>query len=252
MHSHNNKFRIALAILCLGAGSAHAVKGYVVTEEVQTPGGQTQRKVTYLSETAQRSEAPEGTALLVLKNADLKLYQIDDKARVVKDSSALAPMMLMAYTVFLDRGADGKPQIRPDFATATDETKPVGKWTARKVVTRPMGTTAYGWYTKDSPEMIGADRMRMKFFTTATESFMKPRLSSPQAVKEVATINKLVTEFSEKMIHDYGAPVMTEIGVGSGRMAETRVVSVESRDIPESLFELPEGYKMESATLSPK
>jgi hypothetical protein len=246
MQCHNNMIRLALTLLCLGAGSAHAVKGYVVTEEVQTPGGKTETKVTYLSETAQRSEAPERTALLVLKNTDLKLYQIDDKARVVKDSSALAPMMLMAYAVFLDRGADGKAQVRPDFATATDETKPIGRWTARKLVTRPMGMTAYAWYTKDSPEMIGADRMRMKFFTTATESFMKPRLDSQEAAQEMTTINKLVTDFSEKMIHDYGAPVMTEIGVGGGRMAATRVVSVESRDIPDSLFELPKGYRLEA------
>lgn len=245
MQSHRNALRLALTVLALAAGAAHAAKGYVVTEEVQTPGGKTMKKVTYLSATAQRSEDPERAALMVLKNADLKLYQIDEKAKVVKDSSALAPMMLMAYAVFLDRDAAGKAQVRPDFVTATDETKPVGNWTARKVVTKPMGMTTYGWYTKDSPEMIGADRMRTKFFTAATESFMKPRLGSPEAVKEMATINKLVTEFSEKMIHDYGAPVMTEVGIGNGRTAATRVVSVESRDIPDSVFELPKGYKIE-------
>jgi hypothetical protein len=188
-----NPLRLALLVLCVSAGAAHAAKGYVVTEEIQTPGGKPAKKVIYLSETAQRSEDPDKTALLILKNADLKLYQIDDKTRVVKDSSALAPMMLMAYAVFLDRDANGKARVKQDFATPTDETKPIGKWLARKVVTRPMGLTAYGWYTKDSPEMIG-----------------------------------------------------------DGRTAATRVVSVESRDIPDSVFELPKGYKLENGMVQGK
>jgi hypothetical protein len=129
---------------------------------------------------------------------------------------------------------------------------PVGKWLARKVVTRPLGLTTYGWYTKDSPEMIGADRMRMRFFTAASDSFMKPHLGSPEAVGEMTAINRLVVDFSEKMISDYGAPVMTEIGLGDGRTASTRVISVESRDLPESVFEVPKDYRMENDFAPPK
>jgi hypothetical protein len=235
---------LALFTLCFAAATAYAAKGFVITEETQAPGGKVGKKVTYVSETAQRSEESDKTTVLALKGGELKLYEIDEKARSVRDSSAMAPMLLMGYTFFLDQDANGKARLKKDFATPTNETKPVGKWTARKVITKPMGLTTYGWYTKDSPEMIGADRMRMKFFTVANESFMKPHLTSPDAVKELANINKLVTDFSEKMITDYGASVMSEVGMGS-RAAVSRVVAVESRDIPDALFDLPKGHKLE-------
>jgi hypothetical protein len=235
---------LVLSSLCLAAGAAYAAKGFVITEETQVPGGKVGKKVTYISETAQRSEESGRTTVLALKGGDLKLYEIDEKAKSVRDSSTMAPMLLMGYTFFLDQDTNGKARLRKDFATPTNETKPIGKWTARKVITKPMGLTTYGWYTKDSPEMIGADRMRMKFFTVANESFMKPHLTSPDAVKELANINKLVTDFSEKMIADYGVSVMSEVAMGS-RIAVSRVVSVESRDIPEGLFDLPKGYKLE-------
>jgi len=237
--------RSLLVVLCLAVGSAHAAKGYVVTEDVQLPDGTQTRRVTYLSERAQRTEDATRVTLLALRAADLKLYQIDDKTRTVRDASTLAPMMLMTYAVFLDRDAGGKARIRQDFATPTDETRPIGKWLARKVVTKPLGLTTYGWYTKDSPDMIGADRMRTKFFTAASESFLKPNLGSAASVEEMTAINSLVVDFTERMIRDYGAPVMTQVGLGDGRMAETRVVAVESRDLPDSVFELPTGYALE-------
>jgi hypothetical protein len=235
----------AVSALCLSAGSSYAAKGFVVTEEIQAPGTQPGKKITYISESAQRSEEADKTTVLALKGSELKLYEIDDNTRTVKDSSAMAPMLLMGYTFFLQQDANGKARLKKDFATPTNESKAIGKWTARKVVTKTMGLTTYSWYTKDSPEMIGADRMRMKFFAMANESFMKPHLTSPEAVKELANINKLVADFSEKMISDYGASVMSEVGIGNGA-AVSRVVSIESKDIPDSLFDLPKGYKLES------
>jgi hypothetical protein len=238
--------RLALFSLCFAAGTAYAAKGFVITEETQIPGNKPGKKVTYVSESAQRTEEADKTTVLALKGGELKLYEIDEKAKSFKDSSAMAPMLLMGYTFFLDQDANGKARLKKDFATATNETRPIGKWIARKVITKPVGLTTYGWYTKDSPEMIGADRMRMKFFTVANESFMKPHLTSPDAVKELANINKLVTDFSEKMIADYGASIMSEVSMGS-QAAVSRVVSVESRDIPDTLFDLPKGYKLEGS-----
>jgi hypothetical protein len=43
----------------------------------------------------------------------------------------------------------------------------------------------------------------------------------------------------------------TEVGMG-GRAAVARVVAVESRDIPDGLFDLPKGYKLEGAIAKAK
>ena len=48
-------------------------------------------------------------------------------------------------------------------------------------------------------------------------------------MRELADINRLVGDFSEKMLKTHGAPIMSETDIGDG-IATTRVVSVESQE----------------------
>jgi hypothetical protein len=229
-------------VAALLAGPALAAKGFVITEETRVAAGKPAKRITYLTDSAQRTENGSRVTVLALKGAQLKLFDIDDKARSVKDSSALAPMLLMSHIVFLDQDASGQARVRPGFATPTAETRTIGKWTTRKVVIKAMDLTSSNWYTKESPDMIGAERMRTRFFTQANEVLLKPQLTNAKAIRELADINKLVVDFSEKMLKSHGAPVMSETDIGDG-IATTRVVSVESRDLPDKLFAPPPGYR---------
>ncbi len=236
-------FYLLLCALTFAAAPAFAAKGYVVTEEIQAVAGQPTRKVTYVTEFAQRSVEPQKTTVLVMKRSEIKFYEIDDNTRSITDASAMAPMMLMGYMAFLDQDSSGKMCIRKDFAVPTNETKSIGPWKARKIKLTVMGIPTASWYTKDSPDLIGLERMRAKFFAAANAAFMGS--ASPEAAQRVSGMNRLINGFSEKMIADYGAPVMSEMVMG-GHMAVSRVVSIESKDIPDSLFELPAGYKVKA------
>jgi hypothetical protein len=85
--------------------------------------------------------------------------------------------------------------------------------------------------------------MRKRSFTTANATFMKSMSSAPDVTRMAADMNRLVSEFSEKMIADHGAPATSETAMGN-RMAVSRVVAIESRDIPDSMFELPTDYQL--------
>jgi hypothetical protein len=88
--------------------------------------------------------------------------------------------------------------------------------------------------------------MRMRFFSKANEAFMMPRMQTAEQKAAIANLGKLVNEFTEQTIQDYGSQVLSEVRMG-GTAETTQVVAVASADHPDALFALPKGYKVQVA-----
>ena len=236
---------VAAVLLLAPTARAHAARGFVISEEVKgldSPG----KKVTYVTESALRIEEGDKISLLTLNGSALKFYEISPEARVVKDNSAMAPLLLMGYMFFLEQDGKGGARVNKKFFTPTDEKRTLGPWSARKLHVTVMGMSSEVWYTKDSKDLLAADRMRMRFFSKANEAFMMPHMQTADQKAAIANLGKLVNEFTEQTIKDYGSQVLSEVRMG-GTAATTQVVAVASADHPDALFALPKGYKVQVA-----
>ena len=234
---------VAAALLLAPTARAHAARGFVITEEDKGPGGP-EKKITYVTESALRIEEGDKISLLTLSGTTLKLYEISPKERVVKDNSPMAPLLLMGYMFFLEKDDHGGARVNKKFFTPTDEKRMFGSWKARKLLVTVMGMQSEVWYTKDSKDLLDADRMRMRFFARANEVFMMPHMQTAEQKAAIRKLGKLVNEFTERAIKDYGSQVLSEVRMG-GTSATTQVVAVARADHPDALFALPAGYKVE-------
>lgn len=233
---------LAGASLLAVGGRAGATPGFVV-EETVTGGQGPQKRVTYVSESALRVEENGKVQLFAVGAGGVKLYELSPKERVAKDDSAMAPMMLLGNMFFLEQDGQGV-RAKRDFFTPTAERKAVGKWSARKLTATVMGFPAVYWYTRDSKELVEAERMRMRFFARANESFMGAQPgASPEQKKMVAAMTRAVDDFADRTAREYGAAVLTEASMG-GMSSTTQVVSVARADHAQDVFALPKGYKV--------
>jgi len=234
---------VASALLLAPTARAHAAGGFVISEEVKGPDTAV-KKITYVTESALRIEEGDKISLLTLSGATLKLYEISPKARVVKDNSPMAPLLLMGYMFFLEKDDHGGARVNKKFFTPTDEKRVLGSWKARKLLVTVMGMQSELWYTKDSKDLLDADRMRMRFFARANEAFMMPHMQTAEQKAMIRKLGNLVNEFTEQTIKDYGSQVLSEVKMGS-ISATAQVLAVARADQPASLFALPAGYKVE-------
>ena len=117
----------------------------------------------------------------------------------------------------------------------TDEWKELNGWKARKVVLKVVSNqgafTTTRWYTRDNGLLLEAERLHMENLMTAVES----RLENLPSLKGILMV-------LGGILRDYGAPVMEEY---SDEVDTTRefVKSVRKVDLPESFFQVPEGYR---------
>ncbi len=241
------KLLFSWAVLLATATSAQAAKGFII-EETTAPAQGGGKKVTYVTDSALRIEEGDKISILTLKGATLKLYEISPKTQVIQDNSPMAAMLVLGNLFFLEDDGNGGARAKKDFFTPTDESKFVGKWKARKLIATVMGFRSEVWYTRDSKDLLDADRMRMRFFAKANEAIMMPLLQTapPEKKRAFGAMMEAVNGFTDQTIKDYGAQVLSEANLG-GVTATTQVVSVESGDNPDTLFALPKGYRMQAA-----
>jgi hypothetical protein len=125
----------------------------------------------------------------------------------------------------------------------TDETKEINKYNCTKVVikTQMMGipSTTEIWATKE----IKPDETLLKFMKKAEEVFKDdPNMkSSTQMMQTVFDMNS------------YPVQMTTSLKMmGKEIKNQTTLKSIETGNIEDSLFELPEDYKLEAAPTMPK
>lgn len=246
-----NFIRLLLGAILMTTNLAlsHAAKGYVITAEIPSNSifsyfSKPTKNVVYVSETALRMEAGDKASIFALRGHDVKFYKINHKEKKVVDSSALAPIFLMDFTFFvLDEGRDNE-RIDKNAVMPTGETRKVGKWTARKLIATSKGVPLSGWYTKDSPDLLATERMQTRLLAWAYEEIRMPNMPSAARRERLVVFTRSLVGYYERIRNDYGALAMSEPGP-DGYHAGMTVVSVESRDISDSIFAVPAGYNLE-------
>lgn len=215
----------------------HAATGYVITEEIASPMG-TEKKVTYVTDSGLRGEEKGKVTILAIKGSDVKLFEIDQGSKTARDDSAMAPMLVLGYMMFLECDEDGKHcKEKKDFITPPkkEEYSTIAGKRARKMLVKmPLGTTTQ-WYTKDWAELIEADRLRNKLFLSAFQ--MNAGGSARSSMQDS------IVGVTERISREYGGMVMSEFSL-MGFNSITKILSVEKKDLSGDLFRPPANYKI--------
>jgi phosphopantetheine adenylyltransferase len=255
-----------LTLLVLGIVSlGFSVTVYVIEKEVTTTGMVSQKeKVTeyvaegFLKEVrvskvsggkmipgmgAQPLREERSEIIRIFKPGKVITYNVNHRMKTyVRTEMPVALMISTVLSFFYE--CDMQGNCRPnENIKITNEFKKIGKWKARKVISRmktPMGETeTVLWVAKDKL-LQEANRRKLENFFKSAE--MDPKINSnPNYMKLLRDARKRIREF----INKYGATVMSESQVSlMGSMKTVEVVkSVKKRKVSKDFFGVPKGYR---------
>ncbi len=181
--------------------------------------------------------------ITVFKDGKVITYDINHGRKMyTKMEMPASTMAYMILSAFYECDQQGNCRPNRDLKV-TDEYKQVGKWKARKIVTKMK--TMFGetdtviWAAKDKT-LYQAEMQRIENFFREAEK--DPRVkSNPKYKKLLRDAKRELKEFMDK----YGVAVMMETSMkGMGNMTTVEVVkSVKKENVPKDAFSIPKGYK---------
>ncbi|RLJ71397.1 hypothetical protein BCF55_1699 [Hydrogenivirga caldilitoris] len=196
----------------------------------------------------------EEVELLIYKGKEAVIYSMFPETKTYREQEmeGIAAALFLLWFYDCDDEGNCKPAQN---LKVTNEFKNVGKWKARKIITKvkgfsgdtPQDIVMTQWLAKDK-HLLEARLLQLenmfRVLEKDIESSGKLKADREKAKKMVRDAYKKVRELYEK----YGAPVMVEtkmpslIGMGDAVSVET-VKSVTKKNLPKNFFSVPKDYK---------
>ena len=204
--------------------------GTVVEEEWTTPPlfglpGSMRRVKTFISGDNLRREEADSSQFVVVRSDLGKAWLLRPKSKTYFEMDketlqGLATMALMLFGIGIDPET-GKPSIPESLFVETGRRQTLDSWTCREVLLRrSTGRPVILWL---------GEGLKPGLYTGILKNLMG---SSADAYGS----------FFAQLDGLGGYPVLVEAGFGNRRFSQ-RLISVETKAVSKSLFELPKGYR---------
>jgi len=206
--------------------------GYIIEEEWTTPPlfgmpGNTRMVKTWIAEDKMRRDEADSSQIVLIRPDLGKLWMIRPKTKsyIEMDRETLQGLSMMAVMVFGIgiRPETGKPAIPDSLFMKTGKEMRIGSWNCREIqVRRQKGRSVVIWIS-------GETGLESGLYTNMLKKLMGPAASDYEAFfRQLDTLD--------------GYPVLVESGMG-GRKLTQKLIGVRSQPIPDSVFEIPKGYR---------
>ncbi|NPB03265.1 MAG: hypothetical protein GXO39_02475 [Thermotogae bacterium] len=221
-----------------------AVIGYRMVEVVKD-GERTDTQITYISRKGVRMYFKSGgEAIMTIQGDKMKAYILDTRRKTYMDMSSMASGFVGIYlSLFMRcRGAENCSLDR-NVIKPTNEYRIIDGRRARKVIyyTKNLKSligftnlpdSIESWFVKDWKDLVTAEKTRLEFFYRLVKLNDNPQ---PELLDELY-------EYLKSVFDRYGAPIST-ISPFMGRILYSRRITVKRLEIPDSLYQIPKGYK---------
>jgi len=223
---------LAVLVMCVGV---HA--GIYLEQEVKMPAGSGMpaavvKQACYISESKMRVESD----VMGVKGITI---QRRDKGVI----SQLMPAQKIWMEMPIPKQAERPPaQQLQVTVTKTDETAKIGQWTCSRYDVTVVSPAAAG----QGPQPGAANSQSSKYWVTE-EVDLGDEMPNYWKTTTMAARSELGQQLSKMK----GFPIRMEMLSPRGAVVVT-VITVKKRDIPDSMFEVPEGYQKMSMPTAPQ
>ena len=232
---------ILVSILNIPRGFSQK-QGYYIEEEMTSPpifgmaGENTLTRTWILDDKIRRDEEDKLQTTII--RSDLgQIWIINHRDTTYREVSqemfqGLAMIGLMMFGVTFD-SLTGEPIVPDPLFQKTGSTRQIGKWSAREYVVVPKGEGSI------------PNSMKRLSLWLSRDAGLDSRIYSRMMRKMFGDLGSDYDDFFRQLESMEGYPVLVETRM-MGMEMKQKLIGIEERNIPLSLFDIPKGYKKQA------